>query len=267
MQRQHPVLASDGLPATLDPDDFACVASHDLKQPLQGLRAYCEIFQEDYGPELDGEGRRRLDAMMSLCDRLDGMVNTMLTYYRAGQSSAGQDKIDLNSVVRRTLESLHSVIDKRGASVWVVGCLPEVKGNSTLIGMLLGNLISNGLKFNQSERPLVEIGCTTDDPPALYVRDNGIGIDAEHHSEIFTIFRRLNDGSRYEGTGAGLTIVRKIVESHGGRIWLESAPGAGSTFYFTLSACIESGTEKKPPSPPHWVDRAKTGAPAEHLVR
>jgi light-regulated signal transduction histidine kinase (bacteriophytochrome) len=140
--------------------------------------------------------------------------------------------------------------------VRVVDPLPVVQGDALLIGKVLANLISNGLKFNQSEIPQVEIGALAGNPPVIYVRDNGIGIPKQYHDEIFTIFRRLHGRARYEGSGAGLTIVRKIVESHGGRVWLESEPGRGTTFFFTLGPARGEATPAKPPTqPPHWATR------------
>jgi light-regulated signal transduction histidine kinase (bacteriophytochrome) len=117
-----------------------------------------------------------------------------------------------------------------------------------LIGLALANLISNGLKFNRSERPTVEIGVAPSQQPTVYVRDNGIGIDPRHHEVVFTMFRRLHGRQEYEGSGAGLTIVRKIAESLGGRVWLESEPAKGATFYLALPPAITS----TPLAPPHW---------------
>jgi light-regulated signal transduction histidine kinase (bacteriophytochrome) len=158
--------------------------------------------------------------------------------------------------------------------VRVLGRLPKVTGDATLIGMALTNLISNGLKFNRRAHPQVEIGClratggaSATQPPTFYVRDDGIGIEPRHHEAIFTIFRRLHSRKQYEGTGAGLTIVRKIVQAHGGRIWVESAAGAGSTFFFTLapsedkSPCATGGASatKTATKPPHFQGSGPRG--------
>ena len=237
-------------------DDFAYIASHDLKEPLRGISGYCQILREDYQERLDDEGRRRLDALIEMCSRLGGLIESLLTYSRAGKVRPAETGIDLNRVLHRTLESLRPAIDERGASVQVVDRLPRVNGDAALVDMVLANLISNGLKFNRSERPEVEIGCLVGDPPTIYVRDNGIGIAAKHHEAIFAIFRRLHNRNEYEGSGAGLTIVRKIVESHGGRVWLESEPGRGSTFFFTLAPCGEAPAARPSAKPPHWLERS-----------
>ena len=236
-------------------DDFTYIASHDLKEPLRGIRAYCEILLEDYRPKLDAPGQRRLAILVNLCDRLETLIGDLLTYCRVGGTRPADTGIDIAAVVEEVLDTLRPAVDRSRASVRVAGRLPKVTGDATLIGMALANLISNGLKFNDRARPRLEIGCLPTDPPTLYVRDDGIGIDRKHHEAIFTIFRRLHGKKKYEGTGAGLTIVQKIVQSHGGRIWLESEPGAGSTFFFTLAP-----TEgKRPGKPPHWVKHARAG--------
>jgi len=237
-------------------DDFTYIASHDLKEPLRGIAGYCEILLEDYQDKLDEQGQCRLRATVRLCDRLETLIDDLLTYCRVGGARPADTGIDLGAVVADVLETLRPAIDRRGASVRVVGELPTATGDGTLIGMALCNLITNGLKFNDGPLPHVEIGCLATDPPTLYVRDDGIGIDRKHHEEIFTIFRRLHGRKQYEGTGAGLTIVRKIVEAHGGRIWIESEPGTGSTFFFTLAPAKEKPAAEPTTRPPHWVKRA-----------
>jgi len=234
-------------------DDFTYIASHDLKEPLRGIAAYCEILLEDYHDKLDADGQQRLESLVKLCDRLEILIGDLLTYCRVGGIRPADAGVGLDAVVADVLETLCPAIDRRGASARVVGELPVVSGDATLIGMALGNLIANGLKFNDNPHPCVEIGALASDPPTLFVRDNGIGIERKHHEDIFTIFRRLHGRKQYEGTGAGLTIVRKIVQSHGGRVWVESQPGRGSTFFFTLAP----GEVKTATKPPHWVGRSR----------
>lgn len=244
-------------------DDFTYIASHDLKEPLRGIRAYCEILLEDYHDKLDVPGQQRLATLVDLCDRLETLIGDLLTYCRVGGARPADTGIDLHAVVDEVLDTLRTAIDRRGASVRVVGRLPKVTGDATLLGIALGNLISNGLKFNDRAQPQLEIGCLPTDPPTFYVRDDGIGIEPRHHEAIFTIFRRLHGRKKYEGTGAGLTIVQKIVQSHGGRIWVESELGAGSTFFFTLAADVEKPAGKPPTRPPHWVKRTPTAVESD----
>jgi signal transduction histidine kinase len=241
-------------------DDFAYITSHDLKEPLRGIRAYCEILLEDYRDKLDAAGQRRLATLVELCHRLENLIGDLLTYCRVGGTRPADVGIDLGAVVDEALDTLRPAIDRRGASVRVVGRLPKVTGDATLIGMALANLISNGLKFNDRAEPHVEVGCLPTEPPTFYVRDDGIGIEPRHHEAIFTIFRRLHNRKKYEGTGAGLTIVRKIVQSHGGRIWVESEPGAGSTFFFTLAPADGKPAGKLPTQPPHWGEQPHAAA-------
>ncbi len=214
-------------------DDFTYIASHDLKEPLRGISAYCQILLEDYSQRLDADGQRRLQALVGLCQRLGRLIDDLLTYSQIRRTEPDQMMADLNEVVADVLVTLGPAIDERGAVVCVNERLPSVAGDPVWLGEVFRNLITNAMKFNDSPCPRVEIGCLAG--PTIYVRDNGIGIDECHHEAIFTMFRRLHSRRKYDGTGAGLTFVRKIVEAHGGRVWVESNPPGGSTFYFTLS--------------------------------
>jgi PAS domain S-box-containing protein len=222
-------------------DDFTYIASHDLKEPLRGISSYCQILLEDYGAKLDDDARRRLEALVGLCQRLSRLIDDLLTYSQIGRSEPDIGPTDLNEIVADVVDTLGPTIDGRNAVVQVRGTLPTVEADRVLVGEVFRNLIANALKFNDTERPTVEIGSFADS--TFYVRDNGIGIPECHHEAIFTMFRRLHSRRAYEGTGAGLTFVRKIVEAHGGRVWLESQLGCGSTFYFTLGA--EAGDESQ----------------------
>ncbi|MEE8451051.1 MAG: ATP-binding protein, partial [Thermoguttaceae bacterium] len=237
-------------------DDFTYIASHDLKEPLRGIAAYCGILLEDYQDKLDVDGKQRLDTLVRLCGRLENLIGDLLTYCHVGGSRPMQCKIDLGRVAEEVIEMLRPSIDHRCALVRITDSLPAVPGDATLIGMVLSNLIGNGLKFNDHQRPRIEIGCLPTSPATIYVRDNGIGIEPKYHEDIFTIFRRLHGRTEYEGTGAGLTIVRKIIQTHGGRIWLESAPGKGTTFFFTLGPSAEKPPLEQPPKAPHWTQHA-----------
>jgi light-regulated signal transduction histidine kinase (bacteriophytochrome) len=220
-------------------DDFTYIASHDLKEPLRGISSYCQILLEDYQDRLDDDGRRRLQSLVSLCARLGQLIDDLLTYSRIGRTPLAAEPIRLDKIASDAVETLQAEIERRGAVVELAGDMPTAMADPTMIGEVLRNLISNGLKFNESPRPHVEIGCLPDEPCTIYVRDNGIGIPAEHHEEIFAMFRRLHSRRKYDGTGAGLTIVRKIVESFGGRIWLESVPELGTTFFISLRPGVE----------------------------
>jgi PAS domain S-box-containing protein len=214
-------------------DDFTYIASHDLKEPLRGISSYCQILLEDYSGKLDDDGQRRLESLVGLCQRLSRLIDDLLTYSQIGRTEPETAPIDLNEIVGDVIDTLGAAIDERNAIVRVKGSLPTVEADRVLVGEVFRNLIANALKFNENPLPAVEIG---HDGNAVYVRDNGIGIPECHHEAVFTMFRRLHSRRKYEGTGAGLTFVRKIVEAHGGAVWLESQPDCGATFYFTLSA-------------------------------
>ena len=216
-------------------DDFTYVASHDLKEPLRGIGSYCQILLEDYGEKLDADGQRRLMALVNLCGRLAQLIDDLLAYSQLGRRALDRQDVNLGSVVEDVLQTLGPAIDGRNASVRVLDTLPILACDAFMAGEVFRNLIANGLKFNNSDCPTVEVGCIEGCPPTFWVRDNGIGIPREHHEAIFTMFRRLHPRSKFEGTGAGLTFVRKIIEAHGGRVWLDSAPKYGTTFYFTLA--------------------------------
>jgi signal transduction histidine kinase len=182
-----------------------------------------------------------------MCDRLEIQIGDLLTYYRVGRMSPSVARVDLTAVVDAQVAALRPMLERRHGAVRVRGPLPAVDGHPVLLGMVFGNLIANGLKYNRSARPVVEIGLVAADPSTIYVRDNGIGIAEEHHEAIFAMFRRLHGRKEYEGSGAGLAIVRKIIDAYGGRIWLESEPGRGSTFFFSLPRGVAER-----PQPPHW---------------
>jgi len=242
-----------------DLEEFTSIVSHDLKEPLRGIGAYCELLVEDYGNKLDEDGMRRLRAMHKLCHRLEAMIDNLLAYYRVGQVPPARLEVDLNAVAEQAVDTLWPTIERRHALVRILGPLPPAAVDPTLLGTVLGNLISNALKFNDSPRPWVEIGALRTQAPAIYVRDNGIGIPREEHETVFTVFRRLHSRKKYEGIGLGLAIVRKIVESYGGRVWLESEVGQGSTFYFSLSPSVPSHDGASVAKPPHWVQASESG--------
>ena len=216
-------------------DDFTYVASHDLKEPLRGISSYCQILVEDYSDRLDDEGRRRLTSLVALCQRLGQLIDDLLAYSRIGRAKPAAEEVDLGAVVNDVLQTLGPAIEQRNAHVAVNDILPIVTADRTLVAEVFRNLIGNGLKFNETPSPRIEIGCCGGLPMTIYVRDNGIGIPPHHHNEVFTMFRRLHSRRKYDGTGAGLSLVRKIVAAHGGRVWVESMPGEGATFYFTLA--------------------------------
>jgi PAS domain S-box-containing protein len=227
-------------------DDFTCVASHDLKEPLRGIAGYCQLLLEGYRDRLDENGRRMLAALVGLCQRLSQLIDDLLAYSHIGRSEPACSPVEIASVVEDVIDRLTPAVEMRRGVVRIVDDLPRLAADKTLLAEVFQNLITNGLKFNTAETPTVEIGSRSGKPAVIYVRDNGIGIQADHHEAVFEMFRRLHSRRKFEGTGAGLAIVRKIVEAHGGRVWLESQLGQGTTVFFTLEPSPAARV-----SPPH----------------
>lgn len=217
-------------------DDFAYIASHDLKEPLRGIHNFSNFLLEDYADKLDEEGRAKLETLTRLSRRMETLIDSLLHFSRLGRVDLAVDQVDLNRTVEEILDSLAISLKEEGIQVRVPKPLPTVRADRARVGEIFYNLIVNAMRYNDKPEKRIEIG-TVDGaaPPVFYVRDNGIGIPEKHHDAVFRIFKRLHGRDKYGGgTGAGLTIVKKIVERHHGRIWLESVPGEGTTFYFTL---------------------------------
>jgi PAS domain S-box-containing protein len=222
-------------------EEFTYVVSHDLKEPLRTLQAFSNFLAEDYGDRLGPEGTEQINYLIEASRRLGVLIDDLLILSRAGRVIHAPRAFDITATLRTVQGDLADLIQRKEAVVRVEGALPAVAGDPERVMQLLANLIGNGMKYNQSPHPEVVIGQSMglSDLPGqvtLYVRDNGIGIEPRYHDQIFRIFRRLHHREAYDGTGAGLAICKKIVEAHGGRIWVESEPGCGSTFYFTLPA-------------------------------
>jgi PAS domain S-box-containing protein len=222
-------------------EEFTYVVSHDLKEPLRTLQAFSNFLAEDHGDRLGPEGTEQINYLIEASRRLGLLIDDLLILSRAGKVINDPRAFDLVSAIRTVQGDLADLIQRKEAVVRIEGTLPAVAGDPERVMQLLANLIGNGLKYNQSPHPEVVIGQAMgmSDMPGqvtLFVRDNGIGIEARFHEQVFRIFRRLHHREEYEGTGAGLAICKKIVEAHGGRIWVESEPGRGATFFFTLPA-------------------------------
>lgn len=221
-------------------DSFAYIASHDLKEPLRGIHNYANFLMEDYAEALRGDGVEKLQTLVRLTQRMEDLINSLLHFSRLGRAELIRQTVNLNEVVQQAIATLTISRPQSDIEFRIPQPLPSIECDRAQVNELFTNLISNAIKYNDKPEKWVEIGMLPPNPPhspIFYVRDNGIGIRSEHLDKIFQIFRRLHGRDDFEGgTGAGLTIARKIVERHGGRIWVESTPGQGSTFYFTLSA-------------------------------
>jgi signal transduction histidine kinase len=225
-------------------DDFAYIASHDLKEPLRGLFNHATFLLEDYKDKIDQDGVRRLTRLGQLCQRMERLINDLMYFSRLGRADLAVQKTDPNAAIIEIQQMMETVLRERHARIIVPRVLPHIVCDRARVTEAFRNLISNAVKYNDKAERLVEIGflesVDTEDGPqrnVFYVKDNGIGIDPEFHKEIFRIFKRLQNASDGQdtGTGVGLTFVKKIVERHGGRIWLESESGKGTVFYFNLT--------------------------------
>ncbi|WGV26020.1 sensor histidine kinase [Halotia branconii] len=218
-------------------DAFAYIASHDLKEPLRGIHNYSNFLIEDYGQTINDEGKEKLRTLIRLTQRMEDLIDSLLYFSRLGRVDLSMQQTDFNGVVRRSLDLLSARIEEMQVEIRIPRPLPTVYCDRVQVGEVFNNLIANAIKYNDKAKKWIEIGYIDHpNPPVIfYVRDNGIGIREKHFEAIFRIFKRLHGLSKYGGgTGAGLTITKKIVERHGGKIWVESAYGEGSTFYFTL---------------------------------
>ncbi len=222
-------------------DDFTYIVSHDLKEPLRGLKRFSQFLLEDYHDKLDEDGKSKLDTISTLVVRLETLLDTLLYYSRLGRVETAVSAVRPQDIIKNVVDMLAISLKEKNTVVEIVGRLPVVRCNPVRIQEVFQNLISNALKYNDKPENRIEIGTVTDHPKApgktvFYVRDQGIGIAEKHLHVIFNIFKRLHASDAYGGgTGSGLAIVKKIIRQHGGDIWAESpGVGQGTTFYFTI---------------------------------
>lgn len=226
--------------SNMELDDFAYIASHDLKEPLRGLHNFSGFLLEDYEDKLDEEGKSMLRTIAALTQQMEGLINALLHYSRLGRTELSIQRTDLNTLVKSVLGIFAITIEQKGAEIKIKN-LPTIVCDHVRVKEVFQNLIGNALKYTNAKKPVIEIGVTKSHPEmpgqqVFYVKDNGIGIDARNLSSIFKIFRRLHPHNAFGGgTGSGLTIAKKIINQHGGKIWAESeGEGKGAVFYFTI---------------------------------
>ncbi len=220
-------------------EQFAYVASHDLQEPLRMVASYCQLLQRRYEDKLDQDANEFIGFAVDGAERMQALINALLSYSRVGRSERPKRPDCMAEAAETARRDLQKAIEESGATV-DIGSLPEVTGDAVELRQLLQNLIANGIKFRGDAAPQVSIGAEREgDLWTLSVRDNGIGIDPAYAERIFLIFQRLHTRDAYPGTGIGLSVCKKIVERHGGRLWVESDGKNGSTFKFTLPASEE----------------------------
>jgi chemotaxis family two-component system sensor kinase Cph1 len=228
-------------------DSFAYVASHDLKEPLRGIHNYSVFLLEDYAEQLDEEGTQKLQTLVRLSQRMESLIDSLLLLSRVGRLDPEPQPIDMNELVAEVVDLLHPRFEQTGTTVEVQGPLPTVWADATRLREVFNNLFTNAIKYNNKPSKHIVVGLAPagtaglhgaaqpDAYDVFFVQDDGIGIDPRHHAGIFRIFKRLHAQDKYGGgTGAGLAIAKKMVEKHGGEMWVESVIGTGATFYFSI---------------------------------
>ncbi len=221
--------------SNMELERFAYVAAHDLLEPCRTICSFAQMLERKHGAILDDEGREYLDFLVGGAQRMRDLIQGVLGYSRAGMAAAQMVDVDMDDLVKVVIADLGSALETRSGTI-ETGPLPVVRGDPAQLRQLMVNLIGNGLKFHAEDgKPRVRVAAERFDGEwCVTVEDNGIGIDPEYQDDIFGIFRRLHGPDRYPGAGIGLAVARRIAEAHGGRIWVESEPGQGARFRFTL---------------------------------
>ena len=217
-------------------EQFAYVASHDLQEPIRMVGSYVALLKKRYGEKLDADADRFINYTVEGCNRMHDLVNGLLEFSRVESSEENKEIVNCNDIVKRVMYDLEVKINKSGAII-NYDKLPAVLAVPSQLQVVFRNLINNAIKYCVDRVPEINISVKNDDAFIKFsVKDNGIGIEEQYQEKIFQIFKRLHTRNEFSGTGIGLTITKKIINKHGGEISLESIPGEGSTFHFTLPA-------------------------------
>ncbi len=212
--------------------DFAYVVSHDLKAPLRGIKTLTEWITTDYTDKLDEQGKEQMNLLSSRVDRMHSLIDGILQYSRIGRVREEIVPVNLNKLVPEIIDTL---APPENIAITIENDLPAIKCERTRITQVFQNLISNAVKYMDKPQGQVKVGCVEEDSYwKFYVADNGPGIEEKYFEKIFQLFQTLSPRDEVESTGIGLTVAKKIVEMYGGRIWLQSTVGEGTTFFFTL---------------------------------
>ena len=220
--------------SNLELQQFAYVASHDLQEPLRMTISYLSLLQRRYADKLDPKAMEYVINATQGGERMRELIDDLLEYSRVDSKGAPFTAVDMGKVMERTLELLKVPIDESQASI-EVGFLPVISADESQMVQVLQNLVGNAIKFNDKGRPRVQITAVPRPSEWVFsVKDDGIGLDMKYADKIFQMFQRLHSKDEYPGSGVGLAIAKKIIERHGGRIWVDSEEGKGATFHFTI---------------------------------
>jgi len=219
-------------------DAFSHSVAHDLRSPLRAVDGYTGILEETYADRLDPEGRRLLGIVRASSQLMGRLIDALLDFARLGRQPLRTQPVELDDLVNRTIDELRAGCGGRSIE-FAVGKLGTAVADPALLKQVLVNLLGNAIKFTRDKNPaVVEVGCRgeaeTGGENTYYVKDNGAGFDMRHSDKLFGVFQRFHSAEEYEGTGVGLSIVQRVINRHGGRVWADSRPGEGATFYFTL---------------------------------
>jgi PAS domain S-box-containing protein len=222
-------------------EQFAYVASHDLQEPLRMVSSYTQLVLRRYGERLDGDAKEFMAYVVDGAARMKQLIEDLLAYSRVGTRGKEFKPVPVETAVRRAINNLRAALEETGASI-TYDAMPTVEADDVQLAQLFQNLMGNALKFRSASVPRIHVAVKEQaDEWEFAVQDNGIGIEPQYFDRIFMVFQQLHTKGEFPGTGIGLAICKKVVERHGGRIWVSSKPGEGSTFHFTLPKKRETG--------------------------
>lgn len=241
-------------------EQFAYIVSHDLQEPLRKIASFTELLANKHRDQLGGDANKYINYIVDGVERMKRLINDLLAYSRVGKQDIGFKPVDCGTVLQAAISNLETLIKEQQAVVTHDG-LPTVTGHESQLLQVFQNLIGNSIKYQREKPVKVHVGVELQKDHWLFsVRDNGIGIDPQFAEQIFDVFRRLHTAAEYSGTGIGLSICKKIIERHGGTIWVESELGEGSTFYFTFPhTLVELGSQEIRDATPIPTLRVGTG--------
>jgi light-regulated signal transduction histidine kinase (bacteriophytochrome) len=217
-------------------ESFSYTVSHDLKSPLRAVDGYTNILLEDLGESLDADSLQILKNISTISKESIEMINKMLLYSRTARAELNREEVDMEKIITDVYNELRLTCPERNVSLVIDSGLPNISGDRVMLKLLLQNVLSNAFKFTRdAAKAVITVGCTlTAEEYIFYVKDNGIGFDMKYAGKLFGVFQRLHTAEEFEGSGIGLVTIKRIIERHGGRVWIDSQVNLGTIVYFTL---------------------------------